>query len=153
MNRGEKAKKYFLDGYACAQSVVLAFNDILDISEDDLKKISIPFGGGLSRLRLTCGCISGMAIVIGLLFSDNTNSNDNKTYVYSLVQNITKRFNDEYNTLSCEELLKKANLKVEIAGKPEIRTDDYYKVRPCTDYVYNSAIILERFLKEKGIEL
>ena len=38
MNRGEKARKYFLDGYACAQSVVLAFNDILDISEDDLKK-------------------------------------------------------------------------------------------------------------------
>ena len=35
MNRGEKAKKYFLDGYACDQSVVLAFNDILDISEDD----------------------------------------------------------------------------------------------------------------------
>ena len=38
--------------------------------------LSSSFGGGISRLREVCGCISGMAIVLGLLYG-NYDVNDN----------------------------------------------------------------------------
>ena len=38
MTRAEKAKDLFYQGYACSQSVVLAFSDIVDIDEKTLKK-------------------------------------------------------------------------------------------------------------------
>ena len=60
------AKDYFLQGYNCAQSVAMTFANDLGISEDDMKAISNPFGGGFCRLREVCGAVSGMLMVIGL---------------------------------------------------------------------------------------
>ena len=57
MSRAEKAKEYFLQGYACSQAVALAFSDLLGMDEETIVKITLPFGGGLGRLRLTCGAI------------------------------------------------------------------------------------------------
>ena len=68
MSRAIKAKEYFLQGYACSQAVALAFSDVIGLDEETLLKITLPFGGGLGRLRLTCGAVSGMAMVVGLLF-------------------------------------------------------------------------------------
>ena len=65
MNRIELGKQYFLSGYNCAQSVVLAFKDDIGQDEEILKKVSSSFGGGLGGLREVCGAVSGMAIVLG----------------------------------------------------------------------------------------
>ena len=66
MSRAERAKEYFLQGYACSQAVALAFADVLEIEKDTLLKIMLPYGGGMGRLRLTCGAVSGMAAIVGL---------------------------------------------------------------------------------------
>ena len=67
MNRKELAISYFKQGYNCSQSVVLAFKDSI-INAEELVKISAPFGGGISRMRETCGAVSGMVLVIGSVF-------------------------------------------------------------------------------------
>ena len=59
MSRAERAKEYFLQGYACSQAVALAFADVIGLEEEVIKKIMLPFGGGMGRLRLTCGAVSG----------------------------------------------------------------------------------------------
>ena len=74
MSRAERAKEYFHQGYACSQAVALAFADLTNVSEEDLAKIMLPFGGGMGRLRLTCGAVSGMAAVIGTVFADAENT-------------------------------------------------------------------------------
>ena len=121
MSRADKAKEYFLQGYNCSQAVVLAFADLTGIDEKTLSKLSQPFGGGLGRLRLTCGAVSGMATVLGLLMDDTAS----KAEVYETTQTLCKAFENENGSLICRDLLTGANLKFTTGGEAEKRTDEY----------------------------
>ena len=151
MTRAEEARKLFKEGYACSQAVSMAFSDVVNINKEILSKISLPFGGGLGRLRLTCGAVSGMAMILGLVFTDTTNEKESKLKVYEITRELVSRFEKQNGSIICKELLEGSNLKVEVAGKPEERTNEYYQKRPCDELVYNAAKILEDYLKEKGI--
>lgn len=150
MSRAEKAKAYFLEGYACSQAIALAFADLTGVDEEILSKTALPFGGGLGRLRLTCGAVSGMAIIVGLVFSDAENSAENKKQTYARVQELCAKFQERNGSLICADLLSGANLKVQVGGEAEKRTENYYKKRPCGELVYDCAAILEEYLKENG---
>lgn len=151
MSRAEKAKELFKQGYACSQAVALAFVDLVGVSREDIAKLTLPFGGGLGRLRITCGAISGMAVVIGLLFTEDKVTQENKKEVYAITQALCEKFKTENGSLICADLLTGANLRVSVGGVAEKRTDEYYKKRPCADIVYSAARILEEYLQEKGI--
>ena len=151
MSRAEKAKEYFTQGYACSQAVALAFADVMDMDEETIIKLTLPFGGGLGRLRLTCGAISGLAAVVGMVFAKSENTPENKLNTYAIVQELCNKFQAENGSLICGELLTGANVKTEVGGTAEARTETYYKKRPCGELVYNAAEILEAYLKEKGI--
>lgn len=151
MSRAEKAKEYFLQGYACSQAVALAFSDVCRINERDLSKIMLPFGGGLGRLRLTCGAVSGMAAVIGLTLSKAENTPENKKQTYATVQELCGKFQVEYGSLICGELLSGMKIPVQIGGDAEPRSAEYYKKRSCADMVEFAAKILEEYLKEQGV--
>ena len=149
MSRAERAKEYFSQGYACSQAVVLAFSDIIDLDEASITKIMLPFGGGLGRLRLTCGAVSGMAAVIGMLYAEAENIVENKKNVYAIVQELCGKFQKETGSLICADLLSGMNVKVEIGGQAEVRTDEYYKKRSCGDMVALAAQILDDYINSK----
>lgn len=151
MNRASKAQELFYQGYACSQAVILAFSDLIDIDSEKLSKLVLPLGGGLGRLRQTCGAINSMSMVIGILFSNSESNEENKNNTYAIVQELVNRFIKENKTINCAELLKQAELEVQIGGKAEERTSEYYKKRPCGKIVYSAAKILEEFLKEKEV--
>lgn len=151
MSRAERAKELFLKGYACSQAVALAFADVTETDEATLSKAALPFGGGLGRLRLTCGAVSGMAMVVGLTCAKAENSAENKKRTYAVAQELCAKFQEENGSLICGDLLSGANLKVSVGGEAERRTVDYYKKRPCTEIVYSAAKILEEYLIEQGV--
>ena len=151
MSRAERAKEYFLQGYACSQAVALAFQDVMGVDENTICKLMLPFGGGLGRLRLTCGAVSGMAAVIGAVFAEAENSPENKKRTYAIVQELCGKFKEENGSLICGELLSGMKLPVEVGGTAEPRTQEYYKKRSCADMVGLAAQILEEYLQEKGI--
>ena len=151
MSRAEKAKAYFLEGYACSQAVALAFADVCGIEEDAVKKIMLPFGGGMGRLRMTCGAVSGMAAVVGMVFADAENSPENKKRVYAIVQELCGKFKAECGSLICAELLASMKIPVEVGGSAEERTPKYYQKRACGDMVALAAQILEKYLVQEGI--
>lgn len=150
MSRAERAKEYFLKGYACSQAVALAFADVMHMDEGTIAKIMLPFGGGLGRLRLTCGAVSGMAAVIGTVFSGEENTPENKKATYAIVQELCGKFQQENGSLICAELLSGMKVPVQIGGEAESRTEEYYKKRSCGDIVFCAVQILEKYLKEKG---
>ncbi len=150
MSRAERAKDYFVQGYNCSQAVALAFEDVCGVDEDALLKIMLPFGGGMGRLRLTCGAVSGMAAVIGLIMGNVEHSTENKKETYAAVQEVCARFKGEYGSLLCGELLAGVKIPVEVGGVAEERTKEYYKKRPCAEMVAKAAEIVERFLLEKN---
>ncbi len=151
MSRAEKAKEYFTLGYACSQAIALTFADVCGLDESTALKMSLPFGGGLGRLRLTCGAVSGMALVYGLIFSSDKLDSENKKQTYEDIRFLTGKFTEKNGSIICSELLMGKNLVPVVGGEAEARTAEYYKKRPCGDIVYSAAEILEEFLKERGV--
>ena len=140
--KGEIAKKYFLQGFNCCQAVVLAFKDELKLSEEEIKKITIGFGGGLARQRLTCGAVSGMAMVLGALKSDG----QDKAAAYAMIKNACDDFKAETGSIICAEMLSGEILK-DKSTVPEARTPEYYKKRPSADLCFLAAEIAEKYVK------
>jgi len=149
MSRAEKAKEYFLQGYACSQAVALAFADVVGMDEETLSKIMLPFGGGLGRLRLTCGAVSGMAAIIGLVFADAEIGGENRKNTYAITQKLVNQVKEELGSIICAELLA-SRVPVEVGGVAEARTQEYYKKRPCAEIVALVAEILENYLQTEG---
>ncbi len=142
MSRAEKAKEYFLHGYACSQAVALAFSDVMGVSEDIVSKIMLPFGGGMGRLRLTCGAVSGMAAVIGMVVAKAENTPENKKQTYAVTQELCGRFKEENGSLICSELL---------AGMKSGENGEVHKKRACAEMVALATQIVEDYLKQEGI--
>ena len=151
MSRSERAKEKFLQGYACSQAVALAFCDVMGMDEATVCKIMLPFGGGLGRLRLTCGAVNSMAAVVGTVFAEAENPPENKKQTYAIVQELCGRFQAETGSLICAELLSGMKVPVEVGGVAEARTAEYYKKRSCADMVALAAQLVEEYLQEKGI--
>lgn len=140
---GLRAKENFLGGKTCAQAVLLAFSDALGADEAVLSALSRPFGGGMGRLRLTCGAVSGAVMAIGLFFPELE-----KSKLYALVQEYTSRFSRENGTIRCLRLLADAGVEADTSVSAEPRTEEYYRKRPCPDLVYSAADLLEQLLRE-----
>lgn len=144
INRAEKAKNFFLEGYNCAQAVAMAFADLTDMSEETVAKLTIGFGGGMGRMREVCGAVSGAVFIMGALYGDKS-----KQEVYSEIQKVAGKFREENGSIVCRELL---GLSISGADSPvpEKRTEGYYKKRPCAELVYMSAQILDEKIKQSN---
>ena len=138
---GQIAKDLFLAGYNCSQAVFCAFAEDLGMERALAAKLSASFGGGLGRLRLTCGCVSGAAMVLGLALGyDPENSpKDAKAKHYEKVRELTMALEERNGSLSCRELLSMKGVDATAGGVPEERTEEYYKRRPCPEYVRIAA--------------
>ena len=149
MNRKEQAIEYFKQGYNCSQAVVLTFKDVLTIDANELCKIASPFGGGLSRMRETCGAGTGMVLVLGNLIGYSTpEMGEKKHELYKNTQEILKIFENKYGSLTCRNLL---NLSVKHDDpKPSVRDHSFFDKRPCPELIGGAAEILETYLKDKG---
>ena len=139
--RAEQAREYFTSGYNCAQSVFLAYRDITGIDDVLAATISAPFGGGMGRLREVCGAVSGMTMVAGFIAPNSQpNDNENKKNCYATVQALAEEFRAENGSIICRELLGLAQQKDDPTPSP--RTGEYYKRRPCAEYVAIAARIV-----------
>lgn len=151
MNRKEKAKELFLQGYNCAQSLVGAFHDKMGVDFDAAVKISSAFGGGMGRMREVCGAVSGMFIVLS--FIEGYVAPDDivgKKKIYADVQILAEKFKEKNGSIICRELLGLSKVSADSSPNPSIRSDAYYKARPCADKVADAAEILENFLNENN---
>ncbi len=148
MTKGEIAKANFESGMNCAQAVLLSFCEETGLSRETLLKLSLPFGGGMGRLRLTCGAVTGMIMAYGLIFGIGTTpTHDEKLENYKGVQFLTDEFKKlNRGTIICAELL---GLKEpEGTFVPEERTEEYYKKRPCGEMCAIAAEILDKYIKD-----
>ena len=148
MSEKERAVELFHEGYNCSQSVFTAFAHRFGIDEETAKKISAGLGGGVGRMREVCGAVSGAAMVIGSICSaTDGKDNENKQKNYELVREFADRFIKRNGSIVCRELLG-LDVKMENTAKPDSRTAEYYKKRPCVELVGDAAEILAEIIKE-----
>lgn len=147
--RGTRAKELFLEGYNCAQAVVLAYEDFFEENPETLAQMVSAFGGGMGRLREVCGSVSGMFFVLSKLYGyADPKEKDGKMDLYARVQELAARFKARNGSIVCRELL---GLSEKISAPvPEERTPEYYKKRPCPDIIADAADVLEEYLREQG---
>lgn len=147
--RVERAKELFHQGFNCSQSVFAACADLYGIEDEELAfRLAASFGGGIGRMRQTCGAACGMFLLAGLENGSATaHDAEGKQQNYALVQNLAAKFKDENGSLICAELLGIAPKPQD--PTPEARTEAYYQKRPCADMVASAVRIFLEYLEQK----
>ncbi len=146
MDRVQKAVELFKSGCNCSQAVVCAYCDLFGMDEETAMRASDGFGGGMGRMRLTCGAVSGMAFTAGLALSKGIAGDiPTRTKVYDTVQKMSNEFAEKNGSVICGDLLG-INLTGEKGAVPTKRTDEFYKKRPCVGCVEDCAEIIEKYL-------
>ncbi len=146
--RACKAKEYFLRGYSCSQSVLLAFKDEVGLEEDKILKLASSFGGGIGGQREVCGALSGMLMAAGLLYGySGPKDYKSKAEHYALVKELSRRFRESNGSIICRVLL---GLEEGQMPAPQRRTAQYHKKRPCAEFVFEAAKIMSDYIAERA---
>ena len=146
-DKAKKAEELFLSGYNCAQSVFCAFCEDFGIDFEVGLKMTSSMGGGMGRLREVCGAVSSMFLLVGLKRGYIENNNDEiKANHYKLIQDLADEFKNEFGSILCRDLLG------EDRGSyiPDKRTEEYYKTRPCAEFIKYAAKLTEKIINEKA---
>ena len=149
MDHGMKAAELFLSGYNCAQSVAVAFSDVTGLDESFSAKMASSFGGGMGRLREVCGAVSGMYLVLGLLYGYDTPGDDaSKKQLYTQVQKLAAAFREQTGSIVCREILENPPSD----PNPTPRTAEFYKIRPCARMVLLAGQLMDEFIANHPLE-
>ena len=149
--RVDKAVDNFMQGYGCCQSVICAFADIYGIDSTTAKKIGAGFGGGVGRMRMMCGAVSGIVTLVGLDCGQTEGSDrEGKAACYKVVQDLLGVFKQRNGSVICAELLGLNGCPVvKNTYVPDQRNAEYYKKRPCAQKVESAARVFAEYLLTK----
>lgn len=149
MDHSMKAAELFLSGWNCAQSVALAFCDVTGLDEKTAARMASSFGGGMGRMRQVCGGVSGMLMVLGLLYGyDEASDQAGKKALYTEVQALAGKFQAQVGSIICREILKNPPAD----PNPSPRTAEYYQKRPCARMVATAAGLMDEFIAAHPLE-
>ena len=149
MDHATYAAELFLKDYNCAQAVAVAFCDVTGMEPAFAARTASSFGGGMGRMREVCGAVSGMLMVLGVLYGYDTSGDDKvKMEHYALVQALAGKFREENGSIVCREILKNPPSD----PNPSPRTAEYYAQRPCARMVYTAAKILDEYIAEHPVK-
>jgi C_GCAxxG_C_C family probable redox protein len=126
--------------------VFAAFADVVGMSVEEAAQLASPFGAGFGKLRELCGAVSGMTMLAGKLkgYSD-PEAREEKVELYKLIQKMCAEFEEKEGSIICRELL--GLERGEDLGEPAVRTEEYYRSRPCVGACRTAAEIAEKYLQ------
>ena len=101
--RSERAKELFRQGFNCSQAVFASCCDLYGIQDEQLAlRLAASFGGGIGRMRMTCGAACGMFMLAGLEKGSATpGDQEGKAANYALVQDLAQDFKAQYGSIIC----------------------------------------------------
>ena len=130
----EKAVANHKKKYNCAQAVACAFCDKLGRDEKEVFEVMEAFGLGMGSMG-TCGAVSAMAAVVGMVESDGAlDAPKTKKDSYKAMKALTEKFKEKNQSIICKEL-------------KGIETKNI--LRSCDGCVQDAAEILEEYLAQK----
>ena len=132
------AVKYFTEGHACSQSVLLAFADRIGLDKTIAKRISGTFGGGMGRLRSKCGALTGGFMVLGMVEGyEGPEQMEQKMAVYKRVRELNKKVEYQYGETNCNELLIKYSTPNNVTERKHHKDICVKLVADTTGYLYD----------------
>lgn len=132
----EKAVKLFEEGCSCSQAVFTAYAEDFGIDRETAMKMSVALGGGMGRMRETCGAVSAMALVAGLKYGNSVPSDAvAKSAALDAAKGLAEKFLAENGSIVCKELLGLA--------PPRGQSELLPAKKPCKELVRRAAELLE----------
>lgn len=141
------AGELFAQGYNCAQSVLLAFEDITGLDRETAARVASSFGGGIGGSGEVCGALTGALMALGLVVG-NTDPADKaaKEFHRRRSFDFAVLFEAEQGSLRCWELLAlpepEAGAGLTQINKALSKLDE----SPCPKLVMSAARLLDEFL-------
>lgn len=106
MSRAQEAVQYFKQGFSCSQAVLAAVSEPLGLDRERALKIAQAFGGGMARMGLTCGAVTGAMLAIGLKHGRTQPEDEEaKERTYRLVHDLFQKFQTRHGSVVCRELI------------------------------------------------
>lgn len=101
----ERAVGYFNSGYNCAESVLKAVAESMNLDMEHPERVATAFGGGIGRQGYVCGSLSGAAMALGLAVGRRSATDlAGKTHAYDAVARLFERFKSQAGAIECREL-------------------------------------------------
>ena len=111
--------------------------------------MSASFGGGIGRMRETCGAACGLFMLAGFETGAIDGADrEGKAANYTLVQKLAEEFKQRNGALKCADLLGLSQ-NVPVVSTPEERTSQYYAKRPCVKMVEEAVRIWCEYLQNR----
>ncbi len=98
------SRKLFQSGFYCAESVLMAIAQSLDVQSEIIPRIATGFCTGMARTGGPCGAVSGAIMGIGLVTGRQSPAESLESN-YALVQELLKRFQEQFGSSNCRALL------------------------------------------------
>ena len=101
----EEIKNLFMQGIGCSQVVTGAFAEKMGMTEEQARKVSSCFGGGM-MCGETCGAVTGALMVIGMVYGHSREGDQSqKEIMAAKTGEFKKLFGEKYSSCICRELL------------------------------------------------
>lgn len=101
----EEIKNLFTQGIDCSQVVTGAFAEKMGMTEEQARKVSSCFGGGM-MCGETCGAVTGALMVIGMVYGHSREGDQSQKEIMAVkTGEFKKLFGEKYSTCICRELL------------------------------------------------
>ena len=134
----------FNEGFSCSQAVLSAYSEEFGLDRETALKLADSFGGGMGRMGLTCGAVTGAMMVIGLKYGRReAQDKAAKQKTVDTVRLFIRRFEERRASILCRELL-----GVDIStpgGFAAAHDQDLIKTR-CPVFIADTVEILEEIL-------
>ncbi len=129
MTRAEQALENKKNGMNCAQSVVAAFADCVDVPQETLLALSQPLGVGIGgSMEGTCGALTGACIIVGLM------EKGDRATAMRKARMLVQEFKEKNQVVTCKALK---------------GIDTGVVIRECNGCVQDAAEMLERLLLDE----
>ncbi|MBF7083617.1 C_GCAxxG_C_C family protein [Desulfallas sp. Bu1-1] len=133
-----KAGENFRNGYNCAESIFLAFRELVAPELDpNLGRMFTGYGGGLGHAGCMCGALTASVAVLGLL-KGRVSADEDRENCYTLARNFHDRFEQKFEATCCRVL------------NPH-PFDTREHLRHCLKITGNTAKLLTEYLMEKDL--
>jgi len=101
----EKAVAFFKEGFICAESVLMAMQDYLNLEKDP--SFATGFGAGIGRKSSVCGAITGGILSINLKYGrQKIEDESTKEKAYSKALEFYNKFEETMGSAICYDIIK-----------------------------------------------
>lgn len=141
----DKARGYFDQGFFCAESVLSAVAEHLEIKSPLIPGIATGFCNGVASTWGTCGSISGGVLAINMVLGRNAGGAP-VTRNYQAVRELIREFQCRHGSTQCSELIA-CDLDTKEGRK--IYRNNHLR-QQCRQYVGTAAAITLKLIEDNG---